>query len=86
MIDVPQLYADDAGNTYVVVIFQWEIYLGLPPEKKKEREPSIVSTGNSFGIFIQKIGADQSIKSTKVMKIGDRDRAVQFIISFLMSH
>jgi len=35
MIDVPQLYADDAGNTYVVVIFQWEIYLGLPPEKKK---------------------------------------------------
>jgi len=78
MMDVQRLYADDAGNTYVVAIFQWEMHLGQPPEKKKEPEPPIVSAGNSFGIFIQKIGPDQSIKYTKVMKIGDRDRATQF--------
>lgn len=75
MADVQKLYADDAGNTYVVLRFQWDMHLGVPAEKKKDPEPPKVSAGNSFGILIQKIKPDQSIVYTKVIKLGDRDRA-----------
>ncbi len=75
MMDVQKLYSDDAGNTYVIGRFQWDIHLGVPAEKKKDPEPPKVSADNSFGIFIQKIGPDQSIKYTKVLKFGDRNQA-----------
>jgi|GEM_PF-1634188 len=75
MSDIKKLYSDDAGNTYVVARFQWDMHLGVPAEKKKDPEPPTVSAGNSFGIMIQKIKPDQSIVYTKVFKLGDRDRA-----------
>ncbi len=82
LTDVQKLYSDDAGNTYVVLRFQWDIHLGVPAEKKKDPEPPKVSAGNSFGIMIQKIKPDQSIGYTKVFKLGDRDRADATSIMF----
>ncbi|MFY0608021.1 MAG: hypothetical protein JXR10_14980 [Cyclobacteriaceae bacterium] len=82
MSDVQKLYIDDAGNTYVVLRFQWDMHLGVPAEKKKDPEPPKVSAGNSFGIMIQKIKPNQSIAYTKVIKLGDRDRADATSIMF----
>ncbi|MFT4833609.1 MAG: hypothetical protein ACI83W_000998 [Marinoscillum sp.] len=82
LTDVQKLYSNDAGNTYVVLRFQWDIHLGVPAEKKKDPEPPKVSAGNSFDIMIQKIKPDQSIAYTKVFKLGDRDRADATSIMF----